>query len=166
MHFRTCSSDTRVFGRTLRSYTRTDPVVRTNSTFLVLTHPTTHTHNTLDFRLRMQQNFFTSGDPLSLDRIRTILTRLEDTILFSLIERAQFAHNPKMYQKGVFPELKAAGFDGSWLEWFLTEIETFHGASYLLQRSASPPAHHASIQPRLGATRGMAYFTFNTITHT
>ena len=52
-------------------------------------------------------NFTLGGDPLSLDRIRGILTRLEDTIIFALIERAQFAHNPKAYQKGAFPELKA-----------------------------------------------------------
>lgn len=75
----------------------------------------------------MQQNFFLGGDPLSLDHIRSVLTRLEDTIIFTLIERAQFAHNPRMYQKGAFPELVEAGFQGSWLQWFLNEIETFHG---------------------------------------
>ena len=69
---------------------------------------------------------FVSGDPLSLDRIRAILVRLEDTIIFSLIERAQFAHNPKAYRRGAIPELKEIGFEGSWLEWFLKETETFH----------------------------------------
>ena len=68
-----------------------------------------------------------AGDPLSLDRIRAILTRLEDTIIFSLIERAQFAHDPKIYQRGAFKELRDLGFEGSWLEWFLKETETFHG---------------------------------------
>lgn len=72
------------------------------------------------------------GDPLSLDRIRKILTRLEDTIIFSLIERAQFAHNPKVYNRGAFKELKELGFDGSWLEWFLKETETFHGMLFYL----------------------------------
>jgi chorismate mutase len=75
----------------------------------------------------MQSNYFLSKDPLSLDSIRSILTRLEDTIIFSLIERAQFAHNPKIYQRGAFPELAAQGFGGSWLDWFLKETETFHG---------------------------------------
>ena len=70
---------------------------------------------------------FVSGDPLSLDRIRAILVRLEDTIIFSLIERAQFAHNPRAYRRGAIPELKEIGFEGSWLEWFLKETETFHG---------------------------------------
>lgn len=75
----------------------------------------------------MQSNYMTAGDPLSLDRIRSVLTRLEDTIIFGLIERAQFAHNPKIYQKGAFDELKEIEFNGSWLEWFLQETEAFHG---------------------------------------
>ena len=75
----------------------------------------------------MQQNFMISGDPLSLDRIRSTLIRLEDTIIFSLIERAQFAHNPKVYERGAIKELRAMGHEGSWLEWFLKETETFHG---------------------------------------
>jgi len=75
------------------------------------------------------------GDPLSLDRIRSILVRLEDTIIFSLIERAQFAHNPKIYQRGAFKELKDLGVEGSWLEWFLKETETFHAKA---RRYTSP----------------------------
>lgn len=74
-----------------------------------------------------EQNFILGGDPLSLERIRAILTRLEDTIIFSLIERAQFAHNPKAYRRGEIKELKEIGFTGSWLEWFLKETESFHG---------------------------------------
>jgi len=73
----------------------------------------------------MQANYTLSRNPLSLERIRSILTRLEDTIIFSLIERAQFAHNPKIYERGVFKELQ---FNASWLEWFLKETEVFHGA--------------------------------------
>jgi chorismate mutase len=82
----------------------------------------------------MQANYTLAKDPLSLDRIRSILTRLEDTIIFSLIERAQFAHNPKIYERGVFKELEALQFKGSWLEWFLKETEAFHGASARPQR--------------------------------
>ncbi|KAH9891599.1 chorismate mutase [Cubamyces lactineus] len=81
------------------------------------------------------QNLVLGGDPLSLDRIRAILTRLEDTIIFSLIERAQFAHNPKAYRRGEFQELKDIGFHGSWLEWFLKETETFHAKA---RRYTSP----------------------------
>jgi len=81
------------------------------------------------------ENFVLAGDPLSLDRIRAILTRLEDTIIFSLIERAQFAHNPKIYQRGVFKELTELGVAGSWLEWFLKETESFHAKA---RRYTSP----------------------------
>lgn len=65
-------------------------------------------------------------DPLSLDHIRSILVRLEDTIIFALIERAQYAHNAKMYVSGAISELTEKGIEGSWLEWFLKEIESFH----------------------------------------
>lgn len=44
----------------------------------------------------------------------------------ALIERAQFAQNHKIYEAGAFES--DTGFDGSWLEWFLFEIECFHGA--------------------------------------
>ena len=69
----------------------------------------------------------TGENPLSLDRIRSVLVRLEDTIIFSLIERAQFTHSPRMYQKGAFKELTDIGFTGTWLDWFLKETEIFHG---------------------------------------
>lgn len=72
-------------------------------------------------------NFTLGGNPLDLDRIRGILTRLEDTIIFALIERAQFAHNPKAYERDAFKELKEVGFERSWLEWFLKETESFQG---------------------------------------
>lgn len=75
----------------------------------------------------MQSNYMIQGDPLSLERIRSVLIRLEDTIIFSLIERAQFAHNPKIYERGALKELQDVGFQGSWLEWFLAETEAFHG---------------------------------------
>ncbi|OJA09620.1 hypothetical protein AZE42_01394 [Rhizopogon vesiculosus] len=83
----------------------------------------------------LSQNFMLEKDPLSLERIRQILVRLEDTIIFDLIERAQFAHNPRIYIRGSFEELRDMGFDGSWLEWFLKEIETFHARA---RRYTSP----------------------------
>ncbi|KAF9648169.1 chorismate mutase [Thelephora ganbajun] len=83
----------------------------------------------------MQSNYMLSGDPLSLDRIRSVLIRLEDTIIFGLIERAQFAHNPKIYQRGAFEELNKLDFKGSWLDWFLAETEAFHAKA---RRYTSP----------------------------
>ena len=90
---------------------------------------------------------FTSGarvsELLSLDRIRGQLIRLEDTIfsvresccasqrfmltsnIVALIERAQFALNKRIYESGAFKA--EMDFGGSWMEWFLFEIESFHG---------------------------------------
>ncbi|WVR08689.1 chorismate mutase [Kwoniella sp. DSM 27419] len=80
---------------------------------------------------------FTSGagipELLSLDHIRSQLIRLEDTIVFLLIERAQFAFNQKIYQPGAFED--ELQFKGSWLEWFLLETETFHAKA---RRYTSP----------------------------
>ncbi|KAH0445992.1 hypothetical protein IEQ34_025178 [Dendrobium chrysotoxum] len=64
---------------------------------------------------------------LSLNYIRSVLQRLEDTILFQLIERAQYAHNAVMYQPGAIPELQEKEhWDKSWTEWFLKENESAH----------------------------------------
>lgn len=74
-----------------------------------------------------------SSELFSLDRIRGTLIRLEDTIIFCIIERAQFAHNPKIYSREAFRDvLHRDGFEGSWLEWFLKETETMHGALFSL----------------------------------
>lgn len=103
---------------------------------LIQLSDTHHTRLRLDLFTRTHKlgsampslNFTSGEDPLSLDRIRSVLVRLEDTIIFSLIERAQFTHNPRMYQESGFKELTELGFKGSWLKWFLKEIESFHGA--------------------------------------
>ncbi|OCF36015.1 chorismate mutase [Kwoniella heveanensis BCC8398] len=80
---------------------------------------------------------FTSGaeaqELLSLDVIRNQLIRLEDTIIFLLIERAQFAYNERIYKPGAFKD--EINFDGSWLEWFLLGIESFHAQA---RRYTSP----------------------------
>ncbi|CAE6507841.1 unnamed protein product [Rhizoctonia solani] len=82
-----------------------------------------------------QSNYMLPVDPLSLSRIRSNLIRLEDTIIFSLIERAQFALNPRIYERNCFDELKEMNWKGSWLEWFLKETETFHAKA---RRYTSP----------------------------
>ena len=67
-------------------------------------------------------------DILSLEKIRATLQRMEESIVFRLIERAQFAHNQRMYQKGGFPELEEKEkWTGTWLGWNLKEVETSHG---------------------------------------
>ncbi len=61
---------------------------------------------------------FTAGS--SLDRIRSELIRLEDSIIFALIERAQFALNAPVYLPNSF-------FDQSFLDLMIDEIEAVHG---------------------------------------
>ncbi|KAM0750307.1 chorismate mutase [Meredithblackwellia eburnea MCA 4105] len=78
-------------------------------------------------------------NPLDLDNIRRTLVRLEDTIIFSLIERAQFAYNPRMYSKEGFADvLHTNDFKGSWLDWLLKELETSHAK---IRRYDSPDEH-------------------------
>ncbi|KAI8870030.1 chorismate mutase [Ramicandelaber brevisporus] len=61
---------------------------------------------------------------IPLSTLRNTLIRLEDTIIFAIIERAQFKHNNTIYQPGKFTF--ADGFTGSFLAWFLKEVERVH----------------------------------------
>lgn len=56
-------------------------------------------------------------DLLSLDYIRSTLIRQEETIIFALIERAQFRQNRKVYEKGGVPGLEG---DTSFLDFMLS----------------------------------------------
>lgn len=47
-----------------------------------------------------RMSYFKPAVALKLDDFRGTLMRLEETIIFALIERAQFAHNAKVYRKG------------------------------------------------------------------
>lgn len=72
---------------------------------------------------------------LSLNNIRQTLIRLEDTIIFGLIERAQFARNSAVYEEpGV--EVPGCSRPGcSLLEYILRETEQIHGR---IRRYTSP----------------------------
>lgn len=70
----------------------------------------------------------------TLDKLRSTLIRLEDTIIFALIERAQFALNPCIYEKGAL-EFKGATGDRSFLEFFFWETEKVHAK---VRRYTSP----------------------------
>ncbi|KAK6345872.1 chorismate mutase aro7 [Orbilia blumenaviensis] len=58
---------------------------------------------------------------LDLNYIRYQLIRLEDTIIFNLIERAQFPLNPTIYTPT--PSLPLPDFKGSFMEWMLYQQE-------------------------------------------
>ncbi|CUM64005.1 uncharacterized protein PRCAT00001593001 [Priceomyces carsonii] len=60
---------------------------------------------------------------LDLGNIREALIRMEDTIVFALIERSQFYSSPSVYEKNKF---QIPGFDGSFLDWALLQMERTH----------------------------------------
>jgi monofunctional chorismate mutase len=88
-------------------------------------------------------------DVLSLSYIRSILQRLEDTILFQLIERGQNAHNEAMYRPGAFKELEEKeGWTKSWVEWFLKETESSHAKCRRWQAPDEYPFTDESLLPQ------------------
>ena len=74
---------------------------------------------------------------LALDNIRQTLIRQEDTIIFLLIERAQFARNAAVYETDAVPvpDFDTAGRRYSLLEYLLRETEQTHGR---IRRYTSP----------------------------
>ncbi|KAG0207994.1 chorismate mutase aro7 [Mortierella sp. GBA30] len=78
-------------------------------------------------------NLLKKDDALDLAKLRDVLIRLEDTIIFALIERAQFALNECTYTSGVYEYDN--GFKGSFLEYFLHEMEIVHAR---VRRYTSP----------------------------
>lgn len=72
---------------------------------------------------------------LHLDHLRSVLVRLEETIIFGLIERAQFRCNRPVYQAGV---MGGALADESLLAFMLRETERVHAK---VRRYASPDEH-------------------------
>lgn len=60
---------------------------------------------------------------LDLNNIRQALVRMEDTIVFFLIERSQFYSSPSVYENNKFP---IPDFNGSFLDWSLQQMERTH----------------------------------------
>lgn len=82
---------------------------------------------------------------LDLQNIRAVLVRLEETIIFALVERAQFKINARVYQPGgiVIPN-----FQGSFLDYLLLGTERLHAT---VRRYTSPDEHpfFADLPPSL-----------------
>lgn len=60
---------------------------------------------------------------LDLNNIRAALVRMEDTIVFDLIERLQFFSLPSVYEKNKY---QITDFDGLFMEWLLLQTERTH----------------------------------------
>ena len=75
------------------------------------------------------------SEQLQLSHVRNVLTRLEETIIFALIERTQFLHNPAIYEPGRFGDV----LEGESLVGFmLHECERSHAK---VRRYSSPDEH-------------------------
>ncbi|KAK9478194.1 chorismate mutase, partial [Lipomyces japonicus] len=68
-------------------------------------------------------DFFKPETVLNLSNIREILIRMEDTIVFNLIERAQFTRQESIYTAGA---IAIPDFNGSFVQWILREEEGVH----------------------------------------
>ncbi|XP_044480137.1 chorismate mutase 1, chloroplastic-like [Mangifera indica] len=75
------------------------------------------------------------SDYLTLDGIRSFLIRQEDSIIFSLLERAQYCYNADTYDPNLF---NMDGFTGSLVQYLLIETEKLHAK---LGRYQSPDEH-------------------------
>ncbi|KAK9466376.1 chorismate mutase [Lipomyces arxii] len=69
---------------------------------------------------------------MDLANIRSALIRMEDTIVFNLIERAKFPRQDIIYKAG---GIEIPGYDGSFMEWILREEEIVHSK---IRRYESP----------------------------
>lgn len=63
------------------------------------------------------------SESLTLDSIRYSLIRQEDSIIFSLLERAQYCYNGDTYNYDAFD---MDGFHGSLVEYMVRETEKLH----------------------------------------
>jgi chorismate mutase len=86
-------------------------------------------------------------DVLSLDSIRSSLIRQEETIIFALIERAQFRQNLRVYEKGGFGDMgdpvgSIPSSDDkallSFMDFFMIGTELLHSG---VRRYTSPEEH-------------------------
>ncbi|KAL3844634.1 hypothetical protein ACJIZ3_002037 [Penstemon smallii] len=82
-----------------------------------------------------KKNRVDESQSYSLDGIRNSLIRQEDSIIFSLVERAQFCYNAETYDPNAFAMV---GFHGSLAEYMIKETEKLHGK---VGRYKSPDEH-------------------------
>lgn len=70
-------------------------------------------------------DFMKPESVLKLDNIREALVRMEDTIVFDLIERSQFYSSPSVYLTK-YMQAQLPEFEGSFLDWTLLQMERTH----------------------------------------
>lgn len=98
---------------------------------------------------------------LDLNNIRRSLMRMEDSIIFSLIERSQYKINVPVYepdceQLGEFRlhQLKSAGSNGCLGDWFIYQTECLHSQVRRYKHPTEFPFFTPLPEPYLGSTSG------------
>ncbi|CAE7246916.1 CM1 [Symbiodinium sp. CCMP2592] len=78
-------------------------------------------------------NVTSADQALDLNNIRSVLQRMEDSIIFSLIERSQYRVNNAVYEPNYKPlgrfklhQLKSSGSNGCLGDWFIYQTECLH----------------------------------------
>mmetsp|Transcript_39126 Transcript_39126/g.103274 ORF Transcript_39126/g.103274 Transcript_39126/m.103274 type:complete len:284 (-) Transcript_39126:24-875(-) len=106
-------------------------------------------------------DFCNAQTALDLDTIRTSLRRMEDSIIFSLIERSQYkanlaVYNPDCSQLGPFKlhQLKSAGSNGCLGDWFIYQTECLHSQVRRYQHPTEFSFFDPLPEPTLGSTSG------------
>lgn len=89
---------------------------------------------------------FDFHSPLDLDRLRSVLIRMEDSIIFALIERAQFRHNTAIYKPNSKTSLPSLPDGMSFFDYFLSETEKLHST---VRRYTSPDEHPFTLSTKL-----------------
>ncbi|KAL3803003.1 hypothetical protein HJC23_011626 [Cyclotella cryptica] len=109
-----------------------------------------NTRSSTSNRSTTKDDNITTRDVLSLSSIRSSLIRQEETIIFALIERAQFRRNEVVYEVGGVPGLgwpqgarlvsdgEGGGGELSFLDFMLIGTEVLHSA---VRRYESPEEH-------------------------
>lgn len=93
------------------------------------------TNNSVTPVTKEEKQRIDQSEILTLDSIRTSLIRQEDSIIFSLLERAQFCYNADTYDSNAF---HMDGFGGSLVEFMVRETEKLHAQ---VGRYKSPDEH-------------------------
>lgn len=108
----------------------------------------------------MAANTANMSDPksaLDLANIRSSLMRMEDSIIFSLVERAQYKRNTPVYdadcaQLGAFKlhQLRTAGSNGCLGDWFIYQTECLHSQVHRYEHPTEFPFFGPLPEPTLG----------------
>mmetsp|Transcript_65643 Transcript_65643/g.182636 ORF Transcript_65643/g.182636 Transcript_65643/m.182636 type:complete len:311 (-) Transcript_65643:59-991(-) len=104
---------------------------------------------------------YDAASALNLGNIRRVLQRMEDSIIFSLIERSRYHVNNAVYEPdcshlGDFRlhQLRSAGSNGCYGDWFIYQMECLHSQVRRYQHPTEYPFFGPLPEPCLGSTSG------------